>query len=89
MSAYIDKFQAYVAELETMAPGDYSNGRKKMLLLNNIKSASGIQHLIQNCRDDYDLTYEQCVVYLCRNAILIDFSNTNKTPTKLMHVAEI
>ena len=58
------------------------------MLLNNIKKASGIQHLIQSCRDDYDLTYEQCAAYICRNAILIDFSNTNKTPTKLMHVAE-
>ena len=56
--------------------------------MNNIKTANGIQHLIQNCRDDYDLTYEQCAAYIHRNAILTDFSNTNKTHTKLMHVVE-
>ena len=36
MAAYIDKFQAYIAELETMIPADYTNARKKRLLLTNI-----------------------------------------------------
>ena len=36
MAGYIDKFQAYIAELETMIPADYTNARKKTLLLTNI-----------------------------------------------------
>ena len=66
MASYIDKFQAYVAELETIAPTDYSDFKLKRMLLSNIKSAFGIQHLIQKCRDDETIIGTLLLVY-CNN----------------------
>lgn len=81
MASYIDKFQAYIAELEAIAPMDYSDFRKKRMLLANIRQASGVSHLIQKCRDDDNMTYSQCAAYLRKNAILIDHANIVKPPT--------
>ena len=78
MASYIDKFQAYVAELETIAPNDYSDIKLKRMLLSHIKTASGIKHLIQKCRDDEDMTYAQTAAFLRKNVILIDHSNALK-----------
>lgn len=52
MQAYIDRFQAYMAELTAIKPRDYTDDRKKRLLLINVSQASGIAHLVQKCRDN-------------------------------------
>ena len=57
------------------------------MLLSNIKTASGITHLIQKCRDDEDMTYAQTAAYLRKNAILLDHSNALKPSPRLMHVS--
>ena len=51
IATYIDKLQVIVQELETLDPDDYGDARKKRLLLTNVKSAAGTEHLIQKCRD--------------------------------------
>src|SRR5688500_17543492 len=85
MLAYIDKFQATMAQLEVMDP-DYSKPEKmKRMLLANIRNATGITHLIQNCKDDEDWSYAKTAAYLRKNCILIDRANTKKAPTRLMH----
>ena len=84
MAGYIDKFQAYVAELETMIPKDYTEARKKRLLLTNIREAEGVAHLIQKCRDDPKMGYEATAAYLRKNAVLVDYANQSKPPRKLM-----
>jgi hypothetical protein len=84
MAAYIDKFQSYIAELEVLAPFDYTDARKKRSLLANIRDAEGVSHLIQKCRDDTLFTYEMCAAYLRKNAILIDHDNLKKTPRRLL-----
>ena len=75
MQSYIDHFQAYIGELESIAPSEYSDSRKKRMLLNNIRNAEGVAHLIQKCRDDDSMTYEDCAAYLRKYAFLIDQSN--------------
>ena len=63
MAAYIDKFQSYIAELESIAPMDYSDFRMKRMLLSNIGKAAGVSHLVQKCRDDEDMSYSKCAAY--------------------------
>ena len=86
MSCFIDKFQAYMAEIEAINPDEYLNTRKKRLLLANMKTASGVAHLIQKCRDNPNMTYKDTARYLRSNSILIDNQNSIKPPTRLMKV---
>ena len=88
MATFIDRFQATMAELEAISPDDYSDSRKKRMLLTSIKTASGVAHLIQTCRDKRSMTYEECARYLRTNSILIDNQNAVKAPTKLMHTVK-
>src|SRR5687767_4305048 len=51
MATFIDKFQNYMAELDVIAPNEYSDAKKKRMLLTSIRGAQGVAHLIQTCRD--------------------------------------
>jgi hypothetical protein len=88
MATYIDKYQSYIAELETINPMEYSEYRKKSTLLANIRHAEGVAHLIQKCRDDKNMTYEQCAAYLRENSLYIDKVNQTKAPSRLMFVQD-
>lgn len=88
MAAYIDKFQSYMAELETINPLEYSDYRKKRTLVTNIRHANGVAHLIQQCRGDKDMIYDQCAAYLRENALYIDRVNQSKAPSRLMIVQD-
>ena len=73
IATYIDKLQVIVQELEALDPDEFSGDeRKKWLLLSNVKSAHGIAHLIQRCRDEKYMNFNACAAYLRQNAILID-----------------
>src|SRR5574339_694002 len=85
MASFIDKFQATMAELEVISPDEYLNSKKKCILLTVVRSASGVSHLIQNCRDNQHMTYDQCARYLRTNSILIDSHQAEKTPARLMY----
>ena len=69
MVAYIDRYQSLVAQLEVIAPHDYTDSRKKRTLLLNIRNAQGVAHLIQTCRDDEYMTFENCASYIRKNAL--------------------
>ena len=56
--------------------------------MTNIRHADGVAHLIQRCRDDKDMTYDQCAAYLRENALYIDRLNQAKTPSRLMLVQD-
>src|SRR5688572_5793765 len=86
LSAYIDHFQAHVGELETIVPTEYTDAKKKRLLLLNIREADGVAHLIQKCRDNSSMSYGACAIYLKECAALIDKTNKTKSPRVLMHV---
>ena len=84
MAIFIDKFQACVAELETMIPQDYIDPCRKRLLLTNIRDAEGVAHFIQTCRDNLSLSYDATAAYLRKNAIIMDHANRTKPARKLM-----
>ena len=88
MFAYIDKFQAIVAELEVIDPTGYTDRQKKMTLLTNIRHAEGISHLVQKCRDEYNMSFDDCAAYIRQNAMFIDKIIQGKTPARLLHVHE-
>src|SRR5687767_2326953 len=84
MATFIEKYQSYVAELESLKPNNYTNDRMKSQLLANIRNAVVVAHLIQACRDNKAMTFEQCASYLKRNSILIDYANSIKTSVRVM-----
>ena len=47
-----------MAELETINPTEYTDYRKKKILLSNIRHAKGVAHLIPKCRDEKNITYD-------------------------------
>jgi hypothetical protein len=49
-----------------------------------LKTASGVAHLLQNCRDNPRMNYGETAKYLRTNSILIDNQNSIKTPSRLM-----
>src|SRR5687767_9093679 len=61
---------------------------KKRMLLINLRPVEGASYLIQNCRDDENMTFNQCATYLRKNAILIDHVSRAKPSSRLMHVSE-
>jgi hypothetical protein len=89
MQAYIDRFQAYMAELTAIKPNDYNDDRKKRLLLINIRQAQGVAHLVQKCRDNEYMSFEKCAAYLRSNSMLIDTHNEMIIPSRLMKVEDI
>ena len=88
ISSYIDKFQVIVQELQSIAPDQYGDELLKRMLLTNIRPASRVDHLIQHCVDHVYLNYNASAAYLRKNAILIDYRNQYKAPSRLMHVEQ-
>lgn len=88
IATYIDKFQATYAELAAIAPADYTDHKMKRQLLMNVRSASGVSHLITKCQDSWQMGFDQCASYLRKNAIMIDHANTVKQPARLMLVED-
>lgn len=88
LGAYIDQFQAHAGELETIIPTEYTDAKKKRLLLLNIREADGVAHLIQKCREDTSMSYDACATYLKECSVLVERTNRAKLPKTLMHVAE-
>ena len=43
--AYIDQFQAHIGELETIVSNEYTEAKKKRLVLVNKREADGVAHL--------------------------------------------
>ena len=88
LGSYIDHFQAHIGELETIVPNEYTDAKKKRLLLSNIREADGVAHLLQKCRDDPSMSLETCATYIKEYAALVEKTNQVKPPRSLMHVAE-
>ena len=79
MQQYIDDFQTTMERIDTLAPEDYSDDKKKRLLIRNVRHVQEIAHLVQRCRDDESMSYDDAAAYLRVNSILID---TLSRPTK-------
>src|SRR5688500_9213980 len=56
------------------------------MLLTKVRSAPGIVHLIQKCRDNEYMNFDESAAYLRHNSILIDHANTSRPLSRLLHV---
>src|SRR5687767_3440674 len=77
-----------MAELDTILPAGWHDDRKKRQLLSNIRLAEGVAHLIQTCRDNARMTFDQCASYIRQNSILIDSAKAIRTSIRLVHVTD-
>ena len=85
MAAYIDRLQAHLAELETIQPSDYGDSRKKRNLLSNVRTATSMLYLIQKCKDNEYMSYDQSAAYLRSNSMIVDAQTRKQAPARLMH----
>src|SRR5687768_16620968 len=77
-----------MAELDTILPANWNDDRKKRQLLSNVRTAEGVAHFIQTCRDNVKMKFDHCASYLRQNSILIDNVNAVRMPIRLLHTAQ-
>jgi hypothetical protein len=75
-----------MGELSAIHPHEYSNYRMKSTLLRNLRKVSNIDHMLEKCREDPNMTYEECAAYLRRNSIWIDHANEVNKSSRIMNV---
>ena len=86
MEEYIDTFQATMEQIDVLDPTTFSDVRKKRTLLKNVRHVTTIAHLVQKCRDDVTMSFDETAAYLRQNSILIDSlenSNSQRPSTML------
>ena len=88
LSGYIDRFQSYMSEIEILAKADYSDSRKKRLLLKNLRDEQALLHLVQPCHDDKTRSYDATATYLRQNAALYDHASSLAPPSKVMNTKQ-
>ena len=64
--------------IDALDDNAFTDNRKKRLLLMNVRHVTNIAHLVQKCRDDSQMTFEEAAAYLRKNAILIDHLGKSK-----------
>ena len=74
MVDYIDRFQAWMEELDALGIHSYDNSDKKRLLLRNLKSDIRLLSLIQICQDDLLKDFDTTANYLRENGISMDMT---------------
>jgi len=77
METYIDTFQATMEKIDALDPDSFNDMRKKRTLLKNVRHVPQLAHLVQKCRDDITMTFEDTAAYLRSNSILIDYLGEN------------
>ena len=64
---YLDAYNAWMCELNTLLGEPYSDRMKRRMLFANFDDCSGVASFIQHCKDQY-MTYDQSLRYLRENA---------------------
>ena len=72
MEQYIDSYQATMEKIDALDPFAFSDERKKRMLLKNVRHVIQVSHLVQKCRDDLTMGFEETANYLRTNSLFID-----------------
>ena len=84
-TAYLDKFLSAVHELEILSGETYTESQKKRTLMKNVRGAPGITHLVQKCRDDFDIMpFEGMAQYLRENSKNVEMAACSKSKEEEM-----
>ena len=87
LTEYIERYQTLMAELDIIAPLEYSDIKKRKLLIKNIRRTPRVAHLTQRCTDS-DMSYEMTADYLTQNVIILEHDSTDHTPKPIIPVPE-
>jgi Reverse transcriptase (RNA-dependent DNA polymerase) len=69
LASYLDKFLTAFHELEIIGGEVYSDVHKKRSLMKNVRGVTGMSHLVQKCRDDFEtMTFDSMAQYLRENS---------------------
>jgi hypothetical protein len=82
LTGYIEQYQALMAELDTIAPDEYTDDRKQRLLIKNVRRIDCMTHLTTHCEN---MSYDMSADFLARSAILLDQERA-QTPRRVMNV---
>ena len=83
LTEYIERYQTLMAELDIIAPLEYSDIKKRKLLITNIRRTPRVAHLAQRCKNS-DMSYEMTADYLIQNAIILEHDSTAHTPKPII-----
>jgi hypothetical protein len=79
LAAYLDKFLTAFHELEILGEEIYSDTQKKRTLMKNVRGISGMSHLVQKCRDDFNMmTFDSMAQYLRENSKNVENDPSNR-----------
>ena len=81
ISAYIEQHQTLMAELNIIAPKEYTDDRKQRLLLKNVRRAPGMAHLTHHCEYS-NLSYDSSSSFLLQNALILEHDIATHTPER-------
>ncbi len=76
--AYIERFEAAVSELQSQGNSEYSDTQLKRTLFRNLRVVSGIEHLIQTCKDQF-FSYADAILYIRKNSTYLDSHTRRRT----------
>jgi hypothetical protein len=86
LTAYVERYQALMAEMDTIAPTEYADEKKQRLLIKNVRRTPGVAHLAQHCKDR-SLSYSMTANYLAQNAVIHDHDIAMHAPKRIMMAA--
>jgi hypothetical protein len=69
LASYLAKFLAAFHELEILGGEIYSDVQKKRSLMKNVQGVTGMSHLVQKCRGNFEcMTFDGMAQYLRENS---------------------
>jgi hypothetical protein len=84
LSAYIERHETLMAELNDIAPKEYTDDRKQRLLLKNVRRAPGMAHLTFHC-EVQNLSYDMSADFLLEKALILEHDiATHDAPKRIM-----
>jgi NACalpha-BTF3-like transcription factor len=78
LTQYIERFQTLMAEMDNIAPLEFTDDRKQRLLIKNIQCTPCWRPFTQHCVDE-NLSYSKTAKYLRRYAMINEHDNAAQT----------
>jgi hypothetical protein len=87
LSEHIERHQTLMAELNIIAPKEYTDNRKQQLLFANVRRAPGMTHLTDYCRVK-NWSYDMSADFLLQKALVLEHDIATHAPEPVTIVTE-